>query len=314
MKTTILTKLLSLMLILTIVPLGILGYMTYNDIKDMGQTSVNNVQSIGDVAVGDATVALKSLGQQIIKQTGEQVAKELEIYIRENPDMTVAELQEDSYFKALAVQPVGKTGYTAVHESETLINRFHASEKTVNMDLHNLKEKLPEFYAIIEKNVGGNPAEGYYNWAEEDGSIKEKYMYIAVTNVKTADGYTLGVAATTYIDEFSEPVIETQAKINTGVSQMITSIDTVTKAVQNKTKFFVFIMLVLVIIAAFLFAKSITTPLKELTIAGNKIADGKLETELPKIKSNDEIKEIGDAMTLLVGAVRFLKGEKEKKK
>jgi signal transduction histidine kinase len=49
---------------------------------------------------------------------------------------------------------------------------------------------------------GGKEAEGFYDWEEPDGSIKEKYMYIAVVDTRTHDGVGLSVAATTYVEEY----------------------------------------------------------------------------------------------------------------
>ena len=55
-----------------------------------------------------------SSAQKAIKQKAEDVAKQVEIYIKSNPELTVLDLQNDSYFQNIAVQPVGKTGYTAL--------------------------------------------------------------------------------------------------------------------------------------------------------------------------------------------------------
>ena len=110
----------------------------------------------------------------------------------------------DEYFKEIAVQGVGKTGYTAVTDYNTLTCRFHSNPKIVDMDLHNLVDKLPGFWGIMSETEGGVEAEGIYDWEEADGSMKEKYMYITIVNAKTADGVGLSVAATTYLDEYEE--------------------------------------------------------------------------------------------------------------
>ncbi|MBU0661373.1 cache domain-containing protein [Patescibacteria group bacterium] len=137
-----------------------------------------------------------------IKQKAKDVAKQIEIYIKANPEKTIKELQQDEYFTDIAVQPVGKTGYTAVTDYTTLYNRFHTNPAIIDSNLHDLAEKLPEFYRIISTTIGGQEAEGIYDWKDADGSINEKYMYIAIVDAKTADGVGLSVAATTYLDEF----------------------------------------------------------------------------------------------------------------
>ena len=149
-----------------------------------------------------------SSAQKAIKQKAEDVAKQVEIYIKSNPELTVLDLQNDSYFQNIAVQPVGKIGYTALTDYNTLICKFHKNPAIINLQLKTLAEKLPGFWSIMSKTKGGYEAEGTYDWEEADGTIKQKYMYIALVNAKTADGVGLSVAATTYLDEYEETASE----------------------------------------------------------------------------------------------------------
>ncbi|MDA3840149.1 MAG: transporter substrate-binding domain-containing protein [Patescibacteria group bacterium] len=143
-----------------------------------------------------------------IKQKAEDVAKQVEIYLRGNPEMTVKDFQEDPYFQKIAVQLVGKTGYTAVTDYNTLVARYHTNPAIVDLDLHTLKNKLPGFWDVMSKSEGGLVSDGVYAWEEADGTITQKYMYIAIVDAKTADGIGLSVAATTYLDEYEKEFIE----------------------------------------------------------------------------------------------------------
>ncbi len=142
------------------------------------------------------------LAKEKIKLKAEIVSKQIQEYIEEHPKKTVKDLQEDANFQKIAVQPVGKTGYTAVTDSNSLICRFHTKKQIVNLDLSSLATALPGFWKIMSKTRGGNISEGFYEWKEPDGSVRKKYMYIDVVKAKTADNVVLTVAATTYIDEF----------------------------------------------------------------------------------------------------------------
>jgi HAMP domain-containing protein len=310
----ILPKLLIVLLVLTVLPLAILGSIALHDIATMGSSATAKVTAVGETTVADSTTALKTLGESQIKTIAEAVAKQLEIYIKEHPEMTVEELQQDEYFKELAVQPVGQTGYTAITDVATLTARFHASEGVVNLDLHNLAEKLPGFWGVMSKSEGGVPVSGYYEWAEADGSLNEKYMHIAIVDAVTADGVTFSVAATTYIDEFSAPAKATEAKVDAAVGEITADLSASVEAVKQKSFFVVILMVVIVVLVGVLFAQTITKPIKDLTLAGNKIAEGNLEVELPEVQSDDEIKELSKTMTLLVGAIRYLKTQKGEKK
>ncbi|MGM5481408.1 MAG: HAMP domain-containing protein [Nanobdellota archaeon] len=308
----ILSKLLVVMLILTLIPLGVMGYLALTQADSLGESATVNAEEMGEEVIFKSTESMESLGEQIIMQKAEAVAKQLEIYIEENPSLTVEELQNDPEFNELAVQQVGETGYTAVHESESLINRFHAQDKTVNLDLHVLEEKLPGFYSILEKNLGGNEAEGYYDWEEPDGSIKQKYMYVAVADAQTADGVTFSVAATTYIDEFSQPVVEIASEINSKVSDTKTNIDEATNNIKATLLTSMLLTLLVVIVVTILFAHSLSTPIKKLKTAADKVTMGEFDVKLPEAKSKDEVSELTASMEMLITAFKAKMGSSKK--
>jgi hypothetical protein len=65
---TILTKLLAMMLVQTLVPLGLVGYLALQDEKAIGANAVTNAQNMGTIAIQDSSKALTDLGEQTIKQ------------------------------------------------------------------------------------------------------------------------------------------------------------------------------------------------------------------------------------------------------
>jgi signal transduction histidine kinase/ABC-type amino acid transport substrate-binding protein len=147
-------------------------------------------------------IELAQFAKESIKQKAIDVAKQIEIYLKARPEMTVEDLKKDLEFLEIAVQLVGKTGYTAVTDYDTLVPIAHSNPKIVGIELSTLAEKLPGFWSVMAPTKGGHDSEGFYDWKETDGLIKEKYMYIAVVDAKTADGVGLHVAATTYLDEY----------------------------------------------------------------------------------------------------------------
>lgn len=79
------------------------------------------------------------------------------------------------------------------------------------------------------------------------------------------------------------------------------------KSVQNAALIAVLMVLLIGGLLMVLIKTMIVGPIKKLTAAGNKINSGDIDTELPAIKSNDEIKDLSDVMGSLVEAVRFFK-------
>ncbi len=130
MKISILTKLLVVVMVLAIVPLGVLGVLAITNISDMEETAVDEVDnmrnsvstdiasnadtvstgitditnavSVGvadvtETAVEDSTKALNDLGVEFVYQKAGDVALQMRLYLEANPDLTQADLQGETY-------------------------------------------------------------------------------------------------------------------------------------------------------------------------------------------------------------------------
>ena len=167
-------------------------------------------QSIRDLS-SDTENDLKKLGETIIQTKARDVARQVEIYFREHQGMTIGEMRTDPVFTQISKQKVGKTGYIAMYETKTTIFRVHPNPSLVDRDVTFLSEELPTWWAIFKETLEGDEVSGYYDWRETDGSIRKKYMTMTPVGYPL-DGVTIMVAATTYIDEFSAPVIGMRKK------------------------------------------------------------------------------------------------------
>ncbi len=305
MKFTLLKKLLILLFVLIVVPLVIVSYIAVTDAEKIGKIAINNAQTMSKDSLKDSTSALNDLGAMIIKQRAQDIAKMLDTYIMLNPTKTIAELQADPYFAALAVQPVGTKGYTAVHNSATFINYFHSNPKIINSNLLDLRTKLPAFVALLDKTANGQEIGDYYDWAEADGSIKQKFMYVAQGTTKTADGVQLSVAATTYIEEFNQPVVKIKEKNEKVLSDTNSSTIAATQAMFNKNIVLLIVILVLASIIGIIYAQSISKPIRELKKAADQITTGNFDTTLPEIKGTDEVADLTASMEMLIAALKL---------
>jgi two-component system, cell cycle sensor histidine kinase and response regulator CckA len=149
---------------------------------------------------------LEDAGQIIIRNRVQDVATQVELFIAFNPHLEMRQLQDNEKFKALAVQTVGLTGYTCLYEAGTGIMRLHPNPELIDRDMRFLAEKLPAWWAIFEASLAGVAVSGYYDWIEPGGRVRDKYMAMAPVAVNF-HGQTLMIAATTYIDEFSQPAL-----------------------------------------------------------------------------------------------------------
>lgn len=74
----------------------------------------------------------------------------------------------------------------------------------------------------------------------------------------------------------------------------------------QKIIFMSLVVLIISLVAALVFSRTITIPLKQLTEAGNKIAKAQLDVKIPDIRTNDEIKDLQTAMTAMYKAMSYL--------
>jgi len=251
-----------------------LGNFRMTSIKDIGSGSLKQLTT---TALKESKSSLDKLGEQIIKEKAIDVAAQIEIFIKTHSKMKKEDVLKDPWLKLIAVQKVGETGYTAVHDNQG-INYFHVNPKIIGTDLHDLSKPLPAFWKILEASLKG-PASGYYDWKDADGKIRPKYMYLApVTDTD------LIVAATTYIDEFSRPAKAMEGKMK-GIER------TYLEDYQDRIKIFYLVILGVIIallLTIYFYARSVIHPIRYLSEVADKISMGELNTPI-QMKGKGEV-------------------------
>jgi HAMP domain-containing protein len=216
----------------------------------------------------------------------------MEIYIKLHPKTKREDLFKDPWLKSIAVQKVGETGYTAVHDDKG-INHFHVNPALVETDLHDLAPKLPAFWKILEASLKG-PAYGYYDWKDADGKIRPKYMYLA-----PVQGTDLIVAATTYIDEFSKPARAIEGNIQFVVSGYF-------NAYEIKIQVFYFVMLVAIVfmlMMVYFYSRSVIYPIRYLSEVADSISMGDLNAPI-RVKAKGEVGLLAESIERMQASVK----------
>jgi len=308
----LLPKLLMGTLIPILVAFLIIGVIVFFSV-DLGIFRVTSVKDIGSESLKEMTTtflkesksSLDKLGEKIIKEKAIDVAVQIEIFIKTHPKLKKEDLNKDPWLKSIAVQKVGETGYTAVHDDQG-INYFHVNPQIVGTDLHNLSAKLPAFWKILEASLKGS-ASGYYDWKDADGRIRPKYMYLAP--VKDTD---LIVAATTYIDEFSRPSKAVEGKMKQIEISYL-------EGYRDKIKIFYLVILCVVLVLLvriYFYASSVIRPIRYLSEVADKISMGELDTPI-KIKAKGEVGALAESIermqTSVKAAIERLQKRKEGK-
>ncbi len=276
----------------------------FTSLKDLGSKSLRELSAM---TLAESKSSLNKLGENIIREKAIDVANQIEVFIKSRPKMKREDIlkDKDGELKAIAVQKVGQTGYTAVHDTKG-INYFHVNPQIVGTDLHDLADKLPAFWKILEASLIGE-ASGYYDWKDADGKIRPKYMYLA--HVK---GMDLVVAATTYIDEFSKP--------EKAIEERIKPIETkYLQEYEMKIQIFYLVILIALLIAIGVisyYSRSVIRPILYLSEVADKISMGELDTPI-RVKAKGEVRVLAESIermqTSVKAAIERLQRRKEAK-
>jgi len=274
----------------------------FTSIKDIGSEVLKELSMI---SVNESKSSLNRLGEKVIKEKAIDVAKQIEIFFKSRPKMKREDILKDPELKSIAVQKVGETGYTAVHDNKG-INYFHVNPQIVGTDLHDLAPKLPAFWKILEASLIG-PAFGYYDWKDADGKIRPKYMYLVP--VKDID---LIVASTTYIEEFSKPSKAIEGRMKWVQGRYLDAYDIKIRI------FYLVIMVTLVVLlmVIYFYSRSVVRPIRYLSEVADKISMGELDTPI-QIKGKGEVGALAESIermqTSVKAAIERLQKRKEVK-
>jgi len=266
-----------------------LGPLRLTSIKDLGSESLRDLSA---TSLKESKSALDRLGEKIIQEKANDVATQMEIYIKSRPKLKREDLPKDPWLQSIAVQKVGETGYTAVHDDQA-INYFHVNPQIVGTDLHQLSGKLPAFWKILEASLKG-PASGYYDWKDADGKIRLKYMYLSPVK-----DLNLIVAATTYIDEFSKPTRSIEDKMKKIESGYLGEYE-------KKFEMFYLIILaalIVLLIVIYFYSRSVIRPILYLAEVADKISMGELDTPI-RIKAKGEVGVLAESIERMQTSVK----------
>lgn len=274
----------------------------FTSIKDMGSEVLKELSM---TSVNESKSSLNRLGEKVIKEKAIDVAKQIEIFFKSRPKMKREDILKDPDLKSIAVQKIGETGYTAVHDNKG-INHFNVNPQIVGTDLHDLAPRLPAFWKILEASLIG-PASGYYDWKDADGKIRPKYIYLVP--VKDTD---LIVASTTYIEEFSKASKGIEGRMKWIQGRYLDAYDI-------KIRLFYLVMvvtLVFLLMIIYFYFRSVVRPIRYLSEVAEKISMGELDTPI-QIKAKGEVGALAESIermqTSVKAAIERLQKRKEVK-
>lgn len=169
-----------------------------HDVEVLSQAP--EIQSI----LGEQTFFDKSAIVRDVDRRAQVIVSEVENYILAHPEMTLGELQKSQEFQSIALQSVGKEGYSALANYEEQVIVMHKLENFVGLDFDepSFRNWLPQIYKLQIESRNESQVFGFYDWEEPSGEIRKKYLRLSRISVRTADDVGLSVAVTAYVDDY----------------------------------------------------------------------------------------------------------------
>jgi hypothetical protein len=110
MEWTLRNKLLTVMMIISLIPLGIIGFITYTDIQNLGILAANQTALVGEQSVQEATEALNKLGEEMIQRIAQDVRMQVDIYLAAHPKRPLPICKKIRPSKRSSSSPLVKPG------------------------------------------------------------------------------------------------------------------------------------------------------------------------------------------------------------
>jgi predicted Zn finger-like uncharacterized protein len=283
-------KMMILFLVLPILLMAASGYFS--------QLQLNK---LANEITEESTKIVLEEGKERLMQKARDVALQAEIYLRSHPDLQREDFFYDPEFSGIAVQSVGKSGYTCIiqqpepEREQNWTIWAHPNPNIIGIDDIDMIRKaigphFDEFFKVLTGSQGMKESSGRYFWKDPDGKIREKFMAIAPIKI---EGLPFLAMSTEYIDEFTK---KTEA--------LRTSSQKLAKDTRNINFVILFGAIVLIGLIIVIYGYRLTRSIQYLTEAADRISVGDLEAEID-VHSKDEIGNLADAISRMQDSLRF---------
>lgn len=253
---------------------------------------VNHMKTLSTLITKESYEVVTKMAEQAVAEKGRAVAREVGLYLETHPDLKREDFIKDPKLKEIAIQKIGKTGYTLVVSREDEKGEsfmwVHPKDELVGIDIiAAMKKTLGPDYERWYK-VQGKKYElcGYYKWI--DG--QEKYTCSSPI-AGTAD---LNIAAAVYLGEFTLPMEGLKVRAN-AMSQKATRTVMIILAAAA----------LLIALFVVVYSYRLSGRLKYLAGAADRISIGDLDTEIAGTKTKDEIGLLTSALGRMQASIRL---------
>jgi predicted Zn finger-like uncharacterized protein len=253
--------------------------------------TLNNMRTLTNLLTQESSHVVTKIAEETVADKARAVAREVELYLMTHPDLKKEDFQENPEFMNVAVQKVGITGNSLVMsrptENEPITMWANPDKELIGIDIveamrKTLGAEYERWYKVQGKNyeVGG-----YYTWIDK----REKYQFSV-----PIEGYNLNAVATAYLDEFTLPMIDLEARANNMLAQTTRTMTIVLAATAR-----------LIALVVAVYSYRLSGRLKSLSSAADRISVGNLDVEIEGTKSRDEIGVLANDLSRMQTSIRL---------
>ncbi|MBU4231118.1 MAG: HAMP domain-containing protein [Desulfobacterales bacterium] len=186
------------------------GGAWFIDARVMGDLTKNSIR-IADQAVTSVTAAhvqhsddiLTRIGQYVVKDKAEDVAREMAYVLKGKKLDDYAKLRRDPVLRAVAIQdiytPDGPAGYTDLYDRRGYI-LFHPDKNVEGRNQLDWEKEYPETTELIKRSLTENRVQGFFTFFDKDK--KERKRFSVRVHVP---GTPFIVAAIVNLDQYFTP-------------------------------------------------------------------------------------------------------------
>ena len=246
-----------------------------------------------ETALKDATAAnlqlsekiLTRVGEYIIQDKAEDVARELAHYFKGNKAYDYAQIRRNPILRKVAIQKIyafGKeAGYTDLYDQHGFI-LFHPDPQVEGRNQLDWQKEYPETTEMVKRSFTENNVSGYFTFFDQNRRERQKY------SVRVhIPGTPFIVAAIVNIDAFFQPTLEKikadREEISARTRQRLIEQE---QAVDLQVRFGTLIAGLALCLTGALgglyFAAAISRPLRRLDKAVQQVGEGNFAVEVPE--------------------------------
>jgi len=263
-------------------------------------------QSIHEIVVKNYDMSSKVLtevGERIVMMKANDAAWRLAYFLKDIPrPYDYAELSSNEILKAVATMPVysygGEGGFIDVYNTNGL-SIWHPNRRIQGKNYKQWEKKYPGMWKLTKESFVESFVTGYYTFVSKKGAKKRQKFMAAVHITNTP----FVACASVYINDYFLPVQAMISKEEIGVrDKAFAKIRNAAEDNEEKIRkigtIVVLVLLVIGIIVGLWFARTISSPIRKLSDAVQKVAGGDFSIKV-KEKGPPEIVQLASSFNSL---------------